>query len=241
MRVLVVSDIHGNWEALQAVTRHAGTVDAILCLGDIVDYGPEHKECVNWARANVHTTVRGNHDNAAAHRVSCECSPAMRDLSMLTRQEAWKQLDKSDLDWLRSLPAGLDLQLDGRRMHLVHATPRSPLYEYLPPTPSEWSSSVHEVNADLLLVGHTHLPMALRVGPTVVVNPGSVGQPRDGDPRAAYAIIENGEPSLYRVEYDVEATIARLGRSTLPSTAVARLAHILRGEERVRVRSEVES
>ena len=229
MRILVVSDIHGNWEALKAVIHQARVVDEILCLGDIVDYGPEHKACVSWVKGAAGAVVRGNHDNAAAFHVSCQCSPTMRDLSELTRQEAWKQLDEDDLRWLGAQKHGLDLERDGARIHMVHATPDQPLYAYLRPVASEWSRPVKYLDADLVLVGHTHLPMVLQVGDKLVVNPGSVGQPRDGDTRAAYAIIEDSKPTLCRAEYDVDATVAQLERSALPTSAVARLAHLLRG------------
>lgn len=120
------------------------------------------------------------------------------------------------------------LILDGKRIVLLHATPANPLYSYLGPDRDRWRDAVSGITADLLLVGHTHLAFSFQFDGLQVVNPGSLGQPKDGDPRAAYAIVEDGVPRLERVSYDVERTVDALRGSGVDSAAVEVLAEILR-------------
>jgi diadenosine tetraphosphatase ApaH/serine/threonine PP2A family protein phosphatase len=118
--------------------------------------------------------------------------------------------------------------LEGRRFLLVHATPRDPLDEYLMKDPSLWAKRLQNIEADVVCVGHSHVQFNLRVGGTVVLNPGSVGQPRDGDPRAAYAVIDDNRVELKRVEYPVEATVAGVEGRDLPDRAKQLLIHSYR-------------
>lgn len=226
MRVLVVSDIHANWEALRCIPTD---FDEVFCLGDLVDYGPQPVECVEWVRRFAASAVEGNHDHAVSEHVSCGCAPSFRAISEATRELMWRSLNEEQIEFLRSRPQQLDVQLGGIRFRLVHATPSDPLYTYLKPADADrWKQEIAAVDADIILVGHTHLPMVLRFGDKLVVNPGSVGQPRDGDPRAAYAIIDDGEPQLMRAEYDVEATIKALVQTGMDDSVVSPLARILR-------------
>jgi putative phosphoesterase len=226
MRILVVSDIHGNIEALSRIPEG---FDRVLCLGDLVDYGPEPASCIAWVHERAALAVRGNHDHAVASRVDCRCAPVMREASERTRELVWKCLGADQLGYLAARPLTADIELDGVRIRMVHATPSEPLHRYLHPSEEEpWKTEVAPLEADIVLVGHTHVPMMLRVGDKIVLNPGSVGLPSDGDSRAAYAIIEDGVPRLERVEYDVEATVSRLDRRSLPATVVEKLGHLLR-------------
>ena len=226
VRVLIVSDIHANWEALR---RIPDGFDRVLCLGDLVDYGPHPVPCLDWVRERDAFCVRGNHDEAVAHAVSCRCGESMREASERTREIMRDELDPKQLASLGSRPLRAHVELGGVRFQLVHATPTDPLYTYLRPSQSErWAEEVARVDADVILVGHTHLPMILRFGKKVVVNPGSVGQPRDGDPRSAFAIIEDGEPRLERREYDVDASVAALAVRGLPKPIFEQLAQLLR-------------
>lgn len=226
MRILVISDVHANFDAL---CRMPEDFDHVLCLGDVVDYGPDPKLCIDWLREHDAVAVRGNHDQAVAARVSCRCNPAMREESEATREVMWETLRPPETAYLGSLPVQAGVTLDGLRLHLVHATPSDPLYTYLRPGETKrWEEESERIDADVLLVGHTHLPMVLRFGKKYVVNPGSVGQPRDGDPRAAYAVIEDGEPRLERASYDVETTVRRLEASGLPEPVTRSLSRLLR-------------
>lgn len=228
MRVLVVSDLHGNEAALRAVSR-AEEPDVVLCLGDLVDYGPAPGACVAWARANAAATVRGNHDDALVRGVRCRCGRDVQPLSDATQDLARRALGPEDVAWLATLPREARVEVGGVRFLLVHATPADPLFTYLRPEEVDaWARAVEAVDADVVLVGHTHLPMVLKLGSKLVVDPGSVGQPRDGDPCAAYALLEDGVPSLRRAAYDVEETCRALAASGLAPASVRSLAAILR-------------
>lgn len=226
MRVLVVSDLHGNWPALEAVA--AVPHDAVVCLGDIVGYGPQPGECLRWLRANRAEIVQGNHDRALADDVPPRCRPDFEWLAEATRQVARRQLTEEEIAFLRALPRTRDLRLDGRRFVLLHAAPQDPLYEYIGPDRERWRAAVAHVEADFVLVGHTHLPFHFRFGDVRVLNPGSLGQPKDGDPRAAYAIIEDGVPRLERASYPVERTVTSLKAGEIDPAATEVLAELLR-------------
>jgi putative phosphoesterase len=226
VRVLVVSDIHANFEALCRVPER---YDHVLCLGDVVDYGPEPKPCLNWLRERRALVVRGNHDHAVGLRIPVRCAPRAHVAAEETRAEMERLLDQADLDYLRGLPCVARVTLGGVAFQLVHATPSDPLFPYLGPEARErWLRELSTIDADVLLVGHTHLPMVLRNGSRMVVNPGSIGQPRDGDPRAAFAIFEDGVARLERVNYDIERTVARLAALALSAPVFRQLADLLR-------------
>jgi predicted phosphodiesterase len=118
--------------------------------------------------------------------------------------------------------------LDGKRFLVVHATPRDPMDEYAPPDPAFWAPRLAGLNVDYVIAGHTHVPYTLQVGPTLVVNPGSVGVGRDGNPHAAYAVIDGDGVRLERVEYPVEETLAAVEAAVRDETARQMLADIFR-------------
>jgi predicted phosphodiesterase len=226
MRTLIVSDIHGNAAALEAVAGEPH--DAVVCLGDIVGYGPEAGACLRWVRRHSMLVLQGNHDRALAEGVAPRCRPAFEALAAAMAPVGRAQLEAAELRWLAELPREAARDLDGVPALLLHATPSDPLYRYLGPDQDEWNREVAGLDARLLLVGHTHLPFDLSCGTTRVVNPGSVGQPKDGDPRAAYAVLENGVLRLKRTEYDVARTVTGLARSGAPPEVVADLGYLLR-------------
>lgn len=226
MRVLVVSDVHGNWPALQAVASVAH--DAVWCLGDVVGYGPQPAECLRWLRANGATLVQGNHDRSLAEGVPPRCRLDFEGLAASTRHIARRQLTDEEIAFLGSLPPKREIVLEGRRVVLMHAAPADPLYHYLGPDPEAWREAVAGLPADLVLAGHTHQPFHFRLGPVEVVNPGSLGQPKDGDPRAAYAVIEDGAPRLERASYPIERTVEALEAAGLDPAVLGALASLLR-------------
>jgi putative phosphoesterase len=226
VRVLVVSDIHGNWPALEAVA--AVPHDSVVCLGDIVGYGPHPAECLRWLRTSHASIVQGNHDRSAADGVPPRCRPDFEWLAAATVHIARRQLADEETAFLRALPRTRDLILDGKRVVLLHAAPADPLYGYLGPDREQWRTALAGVPAELVLVGHTHLPFHFQFGDLQVLNPGSLGQPKDGDPRAAYAIIEDGIPSLERAIYPVERTIDALGAAGVDPAALGALSALLR-------------
>jgi putative phosphoesterase len=225
MRILVVADIHGNWPALAAIVEPH---DVCLCLGDLVDYGPDPALCVRWAMSHAHYTIRGNHDHGVAQGIPVSGENGYRYLTKVSRPLMWDALGPEERLFLLQLPVTRRVTLGGKRFLMVHATPRDPLDEYLMKDPQLWAKRVHNVDADIVCVGHSHLQFKLSTEGVMVINPGSVGQPRDGDPRAAYAVIENGKVELKRVEYPVDETIARVEASALPERAKQILRQSLR-------------
>ena len=225
MRILVVSDMHGNRAALDAIREPH---DVCLCLGDLVEYGPEPAACVDWVRRNAHHCVRGNHDHGAVQNVDIFGVSGFRYLTMATRQGTIRMLSPEDRKFLTDLPLTKMLTLGGKRFLLVHATPRDPLEEYVPADPVLWASRLADVRADFVLVGHTHYQCVMPVGKTTLVNPGTVGLPRDGDPRARYAVIDDGVVTLKQIDYPIEETVAALDRSGYDAEACRQLAIVYR-------------
>lgn len=225
MKILVLADIHANWPALAAIRE---PFDACLFIGDLVDYATDPNPCIDWVRSHALAAVRGNHDHAVAQRVAPRRGAGFRSLAAATRPIQWKLIDPPRMKFLARLPVTRRLSLDGRSFYLVHGTPRDPLDEYLTADAEAWRKRLESIDADFVCVGHTHIPFHLDLGRIQVVNPGSVGQPRDGDPRCSYAVIENGEIRFCRVEYDVEATLRQMRQSGLDPAALEMAEQVLR-------------
>ncbi len=233
MKILLLSDIHGNWPALQAVLAAEPGVDQILCLGDLVNYGPQPAECVKWAMETLTPDwlIQGNHDRAVGLDEDPRCSVAYIPLAAATQQLTQRVLNVEMKQFLAGLQPLQRFKLDAAICVACHAVPSNPLYEYLTEqsSPTLWESELNTVNfPDFLFVGHTHLPMKSHCRRTLIVNPGSVGQPKDGDPRAAYAIWEDGEVTLRRAAYDVEETIRAYRSTGLDAHTVSVLTEVLR-------------
>ena len=225
MRILVVSDIHANWAALSAIEE---PYDVCLSLGDLVDYGPDPYPCVRWAMDHATHAIRGNHDHGVAQGIPVQGEIGFRYLTQVSRPSMWQALGHDERCYLLQLPVTCRTTLDGNRFLLVHATPRDPLDEYLLKDPAVWARRLHNVEADIVCVGHSHMQFNLLVDGTVVLNPGSVGLPRDGDPRAAYAIIDDHRIELKRVAYPVERTIERIESMPWPERAKNMMSRVLR-------------
>jgi predicted phosphodiesterase len=226
MRILVVADIHGNWPALRAVASEPH--DVCVCLGDLVDYALEPGPVVEWVRHHAQYSVRGNHDHGAAQDVTTNGKVGFRYLTTVTRSLTRALLSPEELRYLGALPVTRTVTLNRQRHLFVHASPRDPLDEYSPPDPEFWSRRLQNLDVDVVCIGHTHHPYTLTVGGTRIVNPGSVGQPRDGDPRASYAVMEGDQVELKRVEYPIEQTQAVILASTLPSRDKEMLCEVFR-------------
>lgn len=237
MKYLILSDIHGNREALEAVLADAcGSYDQILCLGDLVGYGPDPNFVVDWAQENVATVVRGNHDRSAAGLDSADSwASDARDSSSWTREA----LTPENRDYLASLPSG-PVRVNG--FELVHGSPVDE--DQYVTCAAQAGSLLPHLTTPLLFFGHTHRQGAFRVtadgaeeldaGAPVrikpddgffMVNPGSVGQPRDGNWRAAYAVYspDEGTVRLVRVAYGAGPTAEKIVLAGLPVTLAARL------------------
>jgi putative phosphoesterase len=212
MRILLIADVHANQAALEAVTE---PYDVCLCLGDLVEYGPEPGGCVEWVRKRAAYTVRGNHDHGAAQDVEVQGLGGFRYLTQATRRPTLAKLSTDDRRYLNDLPTTSMFKLGGKRFLLVHATPRDPLDEYIPAEVEPWAARLAGVHADYVCVGHTHQQFIIPVSGTRVINPGSIGLQRDGDPRARYAVIDGDDVQLKKVEYDVEKTVTAVRECSL--------------------------
>ncbi|MGC9258972.1 MAG: metallophosphoesterase family protein [Phycisphaerae bacterium] len=205
MRILLISDVHANPWALVAVGKDAGNVDHILCAGDCITYGTRPIDAIAWLREHGTITVRGNHDDAVAFHHHPRASPAKAHLALALRDWTQAKLEPPHIQWLARLPLIITWEISGARFVMVHATPPDPLYDYrLTPNAPHYvlTEILTGFEADFVVLGHTHLPYVRTHNRMTVVNPGSVGQPLDGDPRAAYAIWEDGEVTLHRAAYD---------------------------------------
>ena len=229
MRILILGDIHSNWAALSAVAEaESGAFDACLVTGDLVDYGTDPVPCVRWVRDHATAVVRGNHDHAVAQRVAARPGSGLKSIASAARPLHWQVLGREEMKYLARLPVTNRLNLANRTFFLVHATPRDPMDEYLGDDPDGWRNRLEFIEADFVLVGHTHIPYVLDLNGTTVINPGSIGQPRDGDSRAAYAIVEDGRVELRRAEYDIDAAVRQMESSGMNPEARATAERILR-------------
>jgi len=238
-RILVCSDIHANLTALEAVLKDAGKVDSVWCLGDVVGYGPDPNECIERLRTQPDLVcLIGNHDAAALGRLD------IKSFNQEARQSIrWlgSTLTRESRDFLSALP---ETYID-KEMTLAHGSPRVPIWEYLLDVFSAANAFDYFLTS-YCLVGHTHIPMVFLQDPDtggvqwlmpttgerivlqkrMILNPGSVGQPRDHNPLASYAIYEPefGLWELHRVEYDVESVQQRILKAGLPLRHAIRLA-----------------
>lgn len=225
MRILIVADIHANWPALKAINEK---FDVCLFLGDLVDYGLEPAPCIEWIRQNATYAVRGNHDHGVAQNVKVVGRNGFKYLTGVTRQLTMERVSAQDRRFLGSMPVTKRIAVENTRFLMVHASPRDPLDEYAIADVDFWQRRLQDVDAQVICVGHTHHPYVLEVGDKLIINPGSVGQPRDGDPRASYAIIDNQRVELKRIEYPVEETVQTVQESPLPEPAKALLVEVFR-------------
>lgn len=225
MKIVVLADIHANWPALAAIKE---SFDACLVLGDLVDYGTDPVPCVEWVREHATCAIRGNHDHGVAQHVPARPGGGLKSLAAATRPFQWKFLDRQMLKYLSRLPITQRFRLDEKNFFLVHATPRDPLDEYLLEDKQAWAARLHGEEADIVCVGHTHVQFLLEVNGMKILNPGSVGQPRDGDSRAAYAVIQDGKIELCRAEYDIEETLDQMRRVGLDEVSIRSAEAMLR-------------
>jgi len=224
-RLLILSDIHGNWPALEAVLAAEPERDAAVFCGDVVDYGPEPVECLRWLVQNTTHAVRGNHDNALASGVDCQCMGTFRDYSVATRDWHRTLLRDQDREFLRQMPAREWFEWQGKRFCMAHATPQGDLFEYL--NMEQWGERVAHLDSDFVLLGHTHVQGIRAFGKVTVVNPGSVGLARDHRGEACYAVYEEGGVHLKRCPYNVQRTVAALRAAPLPRPVTDGLARVL--------------
>lgn len=238
MKILIISDIHANLTALETVLEEAGSFDATWCLGDLVGYGPDPDQCVSRVRELPDLVcVMGNHDAAVLNQIDAS---AFNPEARLALRWTLDKLSQDNLDFLKSLPHTAEIDL----VTLAHGSPRQPVWEYLLDTRTATQNFAH-FNTPYCFVGHTHLPVLyyladesdmasliipenntqLALAPRTIANPGSVGQPRDRDPRAAFGILDTEEYICHfrRVKYDIPSVQDRMRKANLPERHILRL------------------
>jgi len=225
MKLLILSDIHGNWPALEAVLAAEPEHEAVVFCGDVVDYGPQPVECLRWLAENADHIVRGNHDNALGYDVDCRCMGTFRDYSVATR--AWHRTLLTDVEYefLRRMPICNWFEWEGKHFRMAHATPHGDLFEYV--SMREWGERVAGLDGDFVLLGHTHIQGMRLFGSLMVVNPGSVGLARDHRGKACYAVYRDGQMELKRIPYDVRRTATLLRAAPLARNVIEGLVGVL--------------
>lgn len=260
MRIGIISDVHGNYAALRAVLDHMGEVDSLWCLGDLVGYGPQPDECIEAVTSRPHLCIPGNHDWGMLGRLDIE---AFNRDARTVLEWSRKHLAPAHLTYLEALP--VTMKVFGQSFTLVHASPRDPMWEYLldlfdaaecfPLFHTRYCFVGHThvplIFRDMEGVVKAAIPepgevMELNVwpkleavdkdgGPRMIINPGSVGQPRDGDPRAAYMVLDIPEAAtladwdwtakltFWRVEYPIGETQDLMRSLAFPPRLISRL------------------
>lgn len=221
MKVALISDVHANVVALAAVLEDIDTrgVDAIVSAGDVVGYYPYPNETIGLFRERGIRSIQGNHDRAVLSADPAYFNPWAASAVFWTA----RQLTEASVDYLRSLPRKLGLELDGTRIAVYHGAPFDDDYYLYEDEAQEFTLNMSK--SDLLVLGHTHIPFIRRFSSGVIVNPGSVGQPRDGDPEASYAVFDTatGKARNMRVAYDIEKVATKTREAGLPKSLADRL------------------
>ena len=209
MKVLLISDAHGNIEALEAILNHTNA-DEVVFLGDAVDYGPNPVEVFDLLNSVNAKRVLGNHDAAAAFRIDCRSGPATHEASVVTRQMiTLKLMPERSLSLLGKAERRIEFAYGDLKIRAMHAGLRDELYEDVT---REQAEKLDVEGTELLLLGHTHVAYEVKREGLWVVNPGSVGLPSDGDPRASYAVLDTDTQQITfgRARYDIERVVSKL-------------------------------
>lgn len=242
MRILIVSDVHSNYVALETVLAAAGSYDRLWNLGDTIGYGPRPNECVAAVSAQASVNIAGNHDLACLGKVDIsDFNPDARTANIWNGQ----QLEPEHRALLESLPPSYEVS---EHMMVAHGSPREPVWEYLL-TRTQAEENLAFFTQQVCFIGHSHVPLVFRcysdghcsdpamadadytleLQPSVryFINPGSVGQPRNHDPRAAYAVLDSdaGTVRFHRVEYDIAQTQRQMREVRLPNALIRRLEY----------------
>jgi putative phosphoesterase len=225
MRIALIGDVHANLPALEAVLAHADNLgaEAIWNVGDFVGYGAFPDEVVRRLRKRDAVSIIGNYDKKVLRfkKKKEKWRRSKRQEKFLAFQWAYNHLSKKSRKYLRSLPKEIRLEIAGKRVLLTHGSPISNEEPLTPHTPDDRLRELAEIaQADVIICGHSHQAFTRQVDGVWFINTGSVGRPDDGDPRAAYAILDIEADSLeahhYRVAYEVEEAIAAIRQSEQP-------------------------
>ena len=217
--IAVISDIHGNLTALESVLNDMDSPEYIICAGDIVGYGPKPRECLKIVKEEADYVISGNHDRIVLTAETYNSESAREGI-----KHSKTRLYNEDFEWLSSIPKEISSEINSRSFRLIHSHPQPEYMKHV--YENEILGEFEDyLDKDLLIYGHTHVPVNQTYNDCLVLNPGSVGQPRDSDKRASYATIntENMSSDIHRVKYDISDTQKAVKKSGLPDRTAERL------------------
>lgn len=224
-KLVVISDVHANADALDVVLEKTAG-EEIICLGDFVDYGAEPNEVIDRLRETGARSILGNHDAAALTGDTSKFNPKAAMSSIWTKE----RLSVKSREYLGALPEDFKMRVEDVDFYFAHGSPDDHLWEYVDPRMDSdlFGFFLGRLEVEAMGLGHTHIPYVWKGENGIVFNPGSVGQPRDGDRRAAYALVEVDGSSvnvdLHRAEYDVEKAASKIRGVGLPASHAERLS-----------------
>lgn len=226
MKIAIITDIHSNIFALEAVLEDIKNkgIENIYCLGDLVGYGPFPNEVINLIKENNIPTIQGNYDQSVGEDLfACGCDyKDGKTMALGTKSLHWSQENTTDENkkWLRELPEKIEFEVKGRKILLVHGSPRKN-NEYLYEDSKELEEIADIIRANIMICGHTHKPFHKNVDGIHMINAGSVGKPKHGNPNATYMIIDvysdDIKTQIVEVLYDYEKMATAIEDSEIPS------------------------
>ncbi|QEK11047.1 metallophosphoesterase family protein [Crassaminicella thermophila] len=226
MKIAIITDIHSNIFALEAVLKDIENkgIENIYCLGDLVGYGPFPNEVINLIKDKNIPTVQGNYDQSVGEELfACGCDyKDNKAMELGAKSLYWSQENtiEENKRWLRELPKKIELEVEGQKVLLVHGSPRKN-NEYLYENSKELEEIADIIHADIMICGHTHKPFHKKVKGIHMINAGSAGKPKHGNPNATYMIIDidsNGvRTQIVEVAYDYEKMAKAIENSEIPS------------------------
>jgi protein phosphatase len=228
MKIVIVSDIHGNIDALSAIPE---AYDELWVLGDLVNYGPDPAAVIDFVKSKATVIVSGNHDYSIGFSQDPRCSPRFREMAEATRRYTDSVLSLGEKHFLRHLPSYLETRRGDTRFYICHAVPSDPLFGYCQAESPQWVAEAEKVDANAILVGHTHVPCLRALGPRVVMNPGSLGQPKTGSPAARYAVWQDGKFELKSYPYPIETVATKIQALPIDAKVQSELIGVLRTGE----------
>jgi protein phosphatase len=225
MKIVIISDIHGNFDALSHLPE---AYDELWVLGDLVNYGPEPAEVISFIRKRTTCVVRGNHDHCVGFGEDPRCAAGFREMAEATRRYTESVLSEDDRNYLRSLPLYADVWVGKTRCRLCHTVPSDPPFTHYPSRSEQWEEECRRAGANILLVGHGHVPFGRWIGNTLLANPGSLGQPKSGEPVASYAVLKDGKLGFRSFHYPVNLTAGKVRAMPIPAPIRSDLITVLR-------------
>ncbi len=225
MKIVIISDIHGNSDALLALPE---AYDELWVLGDLVNYGPDPAAVIDFVKAKAAIVVSGNHDYSIGFNQDPQCSQRFKQMAEATRRYTNSVLSMEHKRYLRHLPRYVEAERNRTRFYICHAIPSDSLFGYCQADSPRWPAEIENLSADIVLVGHTHIPFVQSFGSRQVVNPGSLGQPKTGSPEARYAVWEDGKIEVKSYPYPVETAVAKVQSLPIEEQLRNELTAILR-------------